>query len=202
MIDLRLSRENMMAASYAALTCVSVSLGVAVFLSARAGLGLSELAIAFWSVPLAVVIGALQPVTGSRLRRASRLRIWLTLTVGGSLVAIVWTLAVAYVMGPWFQTAGVPVLFCWLAGALTGLVVGHTAKHQLTVGEGTVACALAVLASVAVAVKSEDLVAFATGDQTLDVVVLKASGVGSFQVDSSMRSILGDDGVAQIQAAG
>ena len=189
---------------YAGIGCLVASSMVAAFLSVRSGLGMGDIpAFVLWTLPFAVVVSALQAVLATRLRGLPTWATWFSLIVFGPVVAVAWTYVVGSILGPWFQTFSIPVLFCWLAGALAGLSVGPTAGGQLRTTEGLVACTVGVLACALLGMKSEELFASVVGDQRLEVVILKAEDASQpLGLDSSGEALLGGEGVEQLRAAG
>lgn len=114
-------------ASYAVAFAVAIGL-----LALQDWFGSGDLqALAFWTAPLAVGIGLLAlPV--SRLRRTIGVPL---AVVGGPALGFAFTFMVAVFLGPWFGAFSFPPLYCWMAAALTGLLVAALAPgSRLTTG--------------------------------------------------------------------
>jgi hypothetical protein len=85
------------------------------------GFGIGDLvALALWSLPLGVIIGAAWVVLRRAVRPETRaLRVLVAATIG-ALLGVLWTLLMVRMMGPWFGTFSFPVLPILAAsGALT-----------------------------------------------------------------------------------
>ncbi len=85
------------------------------------GFGMGDLvALAIWSLPFGVIIGAACVVLRRAVRPVARtLRVLVAATVG-ALIGVLWTLLMVRMMGPWFGTFSFPVLpILATSGALT-----------------------------------------------------------------------------------
>ena len=81
------------------------------------------LALALWSLPFGPAIGTACVVVRSAERPEARTLRMLVATVVGALLGLLWTLLMAWMMGPWFGTFSFPVLpILASSGALTLVV--------------------------------------------------------------------------------
>lgn len=77
-------------------------------------------AMATWSSPLALGVAVVIPVVARRVSRLGIAPALLTLLGAGVMLGVLWTGAVAMILGGWIATFSFPVLVCWTAGGFFG----------------------------------------------------------------------------------
>lgn len=130
----------------------------------------------FWTTVFSLLLAALP----GRARRVmeGRFRYVMAIT-GGGLAGLLWTIVVAYLLGPWFGAFSFPVLFCWVAGGVAGLVLALPKESLL---KQLIICACFALVTVAAPAV---LRAAVLDDQNLMVVYVRwRPGEGSLTFDA------------------
>lgn len=83
-------------------------------------------AFAFWSVPFVVLLSVVALLARGWLQRSPGPRRFVLAALLGIFSGVVWTLAVALVMGPWVGAFSFPILYLWIFGGVSSLL-GWTA---------------------------------------------------------------------------
>lgn len=95
------------------------ALAALVLFAARRWFGIGDWrAIAFWSLVIAVPMTPSAWCLARCLRNADRGWRWVGIVVAGTLAGYAATAGVAWILGPWFGAFSIPVLYCWVAGAI------------------------------------------------------------------------------------
>ncbi len=153
-------------------TCVTSALAGLMAAAVQRWFGVYDVApLAFWSLPLGCVTGAvavrLSPLTGQwRLLT----RHVLSVAIGGALGSL-WTFAVAALWGPWWGAMSLPALACWVAGGVAG-VAGGLVLAAATPGVRIASVGFLAALSAVLVLANGPFVSWLSRDQTLAVVFL------------------------------
>jgi hypothetical protein len=94
------------------------------YVAANDWFGASDIAsFAFWSAPFAVLMAAVALLSRSWLQQASRTRRIILSALLGLCYGLVWTVAVALGMGPWIGAFSFPILYLWMLGGLSAMLI-------------------------------------------------------------------------------
>ena len=193
------ARAVVRAGSFALLASSVVAAAIVV---TAGGFGADDLA-AFlvWTLPFSVVVGV---TTAALAPRLSRARPAVALALAGLVAvasAVLWTIAVALVLGPFVLAFSFPVFPCWVAGAASGLAsaLGVGADWRRT------AVVAGLVAPLVVFVATAALLAFAPrpaeADADIDVVAYFRGDVTAAQMtDFSETRLATLEGVEGISA--
>ena len=104
--------------------CLITSIIVAgIALVLNDGFGANDMwAFLFWSVPFAAVVAFIS--VANPYRNLGSFARYCAAVIAGALIGVVWTFIVALLVGPWFLAFSFPVLSCWVAGGVSGMVIG------------------------------------------------------------------------------
>ena len=113
------ARKMLRAGGYCLLASYAVAAGI---VALGGGFGLGDLGAFFaWTLPFGAAVGAVAALSAPRLSRARPLAALALAGLAAIAAAVLWTVAVALLLGPFFLLFSFPVFPCWLAGAATGL---------------------------------------------------------------------------------
>jgi hypothetical protein len=99
-----------------------------------------------WSMPLGLLEALFIGPAARRLRSSSGWLQYGVLVLLGGIVAVLWSLIAALLLGPWIGAFSFPVLFCWLAGGALGGVGAAAAANRRTWPVAVALAAAVVLA--------------------------------------------------------
>ena len=185
------ARGILRAGSYCLLASCAVAAGIVL---AMGGFGAGDVA-AFlaWTFPFSLAIGGSAAVLAPPLSRTGPGRALALAGLVALAAAVLWTIAVGAVLGPFFLPFSFPVFPCWLAGGATGVL------SVAGVGSGWrgTAVAAALAFPLVVFVATAALLAFGPrrDDQDIDVVAY-------FRTDASAAEISGFSETRLIRLAG
>lgn len=77
----------------------------------------------FWSFPFALTVGGLGVVLTKQFGLVHLSYRCTMFVLCGTVIGILWTIVVTLLMGAWFMAFSFPVLFCWIAGGISGTIV-------------------------------------------------------------------------------
>jgi hypothetical protein len=183
--------------------CLLASFGVATgIVVAAGGFGAGDLAaFAAWTAPFSLATGGAAAALGPPL---SRVGPWAGLALAGLAavaLAVLWTIAVGLLLGPFFLAFSFPVFPCWLAGAAAGLASGAGAGSEWQ----RTASVVALVAPVVVFVASTALLALAPvgDDRDVDVVAYFRAGATPGEIDAfadtELAAVEGVEGVSPVR---
>ena len=106
-----------------AIACLLASSVAAVIsLALQEWFGVGDLdAFYYWTAPFTVLTAIIALVLNSLTTKRRPLIRYLICGFIGLVLGYVWTIFVAYSLGPWFYAFSFPVGLCWMAGGLLGL---------------------------------------------------------------------------------
>lgn len=78
---------------------------------------------ALWSAPFSVLLASVALLTRDWLQQLSRTRRYALAALLGLASGVVWTFAVALSMGPWVGTFSFPILYLWMLGGLSAMLI-------------------------------------------------------------------------------
>lgn len=177
----------------------SCGLAAGIVLSAG-GFGADDLgAFLLWTLPFSAAIGAAAAVLAPRLTRAGPVTALALAGLTALTAAVLWTVAVALVLGPFVLAFSFPVFPCWVAGGAGGLA------SVLGIGSGwrRTAVVAGLVAPLVVFVATAALLAFAPrrDDADIDVVAYFRSEVTAAEMTAfSEARLAGLDGIDGISA--
>jgi hypothetical protein len=94
------------------------------YLATNAWFGAGDLqAMAFWSVPLGLLVAGVTHIVRRSLLRGRALWAYLVLVPLGAVLGIAWMMVAAMLLGGWIGAFSFPVLFCWITGGTLGGIV-------------------------------------------------------------------------------
>lgn len=79
-------------------------------------------ALSLYSIPLATLLLVVGLSLNRLTRRWSSLARVVLVSLSGASIGFGWTLVVAMLLGPWFGAFSFPVVYCWIAGSIAGLL--------------------------------------------------------------------------------
>ena len=176
----------------------SSALAVAIVLAAG-GFGAADLgAFLVWTLPFSVAIGLTAAALAPRLSRAGPVTGLALAGLVAVAAAVLWTIAVGLVLGPFVLAFSFPVFPCWIAGAAGGLAsaLGVGADWRRT------AVVAGVVAPLVVFVATAALLAFAPRpvDADIDVVAYFRADVTPAQVtafsEARLTGLAGVEGIS------
>jgi len=186
-----------------AMSCVTVALSGLLAAKLQDWFGVSDLNfLVIWFVPVALIAAAFTAWAFQRAVRWSLLVRYL-LGVGLGLgLGFLWTLCIAWLLGPWWGAVSLPALMCWMTGGVSGFVAG------LVLGPGSsarvrVATFLGLLAlAMAGVLASKPLATQLSHDQTLAVRFLRwTPGSEPLAIETEREDALSDAAIALVRLA-
>ncbi len=135
-------------AAIAGVVGLAGAVGAAVaFLAGNSWFGAGDLwAMAFWSLPLALLVAMSVFGLSARLQTAPDLVRYFALLSVGVAAGVVNTVFAATVLGPWIAAFSFPALWCWVfGGSVSGIAAAYSgARHSWRVAVGLGAAVFAV----------------------------------------------------------
>lgn len=132
-----------------------------------------------WSIPPALAVYVVAPlVRGGPLRRAG------TATLLGIVVGLAWAAAALVLSGGYLLAADFPVLWCWIWGAVVGLLVGTTSPTR----QGATA---ALAAALMVAMPSGAVLRRANAPPLVAEIVIRETASAQ-DIEAVWSHVLGD----------
>jgi hypothetical protein len=155
-----------------------------------------------WTLPFAGVIALTKGKLGDASRRLPILLRYAVAVAIGIATGVLWTYIVAFFLGAWFGAFSFPVLSCWIAGGVCGMIVGGSnyknGKQSVTLE--WVITAVLCLGAITI---PRYLVDFLSKNQKLEVVAVKLkSGSESLAVREVFDPALSNEDVARLKSLG
>src|SRR5437870_2714172 len=123
-----ISRGEVQAAFLAGVTCLLVSLGIAIWLPiARAWYGLDSLsAFLSWTGPYSLFISIISLPTQKIIRHRGKFHLMVTALSTATLTTLfIWTVFAMWVGGSWLVIFRLPLWYLWTVGAFAGLLAAY-----------------------------------------------------------------------------
>lgn len=105
-----------------------------------------------WSAPFALAVGGIAILLHSRFQYKRKSAEWVKMCIIGSATGVVWTIIVSLLLGNWFALFSFPVVFCWIGGGISGLLVANSDESKdcivhtfLSILAASVICFLMIL---------------------------------------------------------
>lgn len=94
------------------------------YVAVNHGFGASDIrGFAFWSAPFAVLLAVVALLSRGWLQQAPRPLCFILSAILGLSYGFVWTVAVALGMGPWVGAFSFPILYLWMLGGMSAMLI-------------------------------------------------------------------------------
>ena len=156
------------------LACVGVSMLTAsttVSISRRFGVG-DLLPFLYWTFVFAAILSLVAQMLVFTLGKVPAVSRYCIAGASGMLAGVLWSYAIAQLLGPWLGAFSLPILFCWMAGGASGIILAML-YYESNRRAALIAVPVILVLSLSAWTLSKSLGVLLTGEQQLELLVIK-----------------------------
>lgn len=172
------------------------------------GFGTKDIfAFIFWTLIFSVLLGVISIPLKLLLSNLNSYLQYIIYIILGIFIGLLWTLFVAYILGPWFASFRAPLFICWLTGSLSSMIflagnigIKLEASHKLRYI--LVKIVIILIICFGIIFGSQPILTYLTHDRTLTLVAVKWYVFDSFNLTDpigvlspNQKSLIRDLGV-------
>jgi hypothetical protein len=156
------------------LACFGVSISMAfTSVAISRGFGARDLLpFLTWTLAFAVIVSPAAQMLVYTFVKVSPLPRFLLAGASGIVTGVLWTYAVAQLLGPWVGAFSLPVLFCWIAGGTSGMI-SALLYHESRGRTAMIAIPVILVSTLSALTLSKSLGVLPAGKPQVELLVIK-----------------------------
>jgi hypothetical protein len=156
------------------LACVGVSMLMAfTSVAISRGFGAGDLLpFLSWTLAFAAIVSLVAQMLVYTLVKVPAVPRYCLAGASGIVAGVLWAHAVGQLLGPWLGAFSLPILFCWIAGGASGMILAML-YHESTRRSAIFAVPVILVLSLGAWTLSKSLGILLSGEQQLELLVIK-----------------------------
>lgn len=157
----------------ASLACAGTSMLVAVTsVATNRGFGARDLwPFLTWTIAFAAILALIAHTLVHTLAKVPVFARYCLAGAAGIVAGVLWTYAVGQLLGPWVGAFSLPILFCWIGGGASGMIVATLYREKTRRRAALIAIPVILFLSASAWALSRSVGVF--GEQQLELLVIK-----------------------------